>query len=293
MAFVICYGEVLWDVFPTHKTIGGAPLNVALRLGSFGHEVAMVSAVGDDEGGHKIVAYMRSNNVITDHVQVNSQHKTSQVLVSLDQNGTASYTIEYPCAWDHISVTPNLKADVRKSDAIIFGSLVTRDDISKNTLLELLESAKYKVFDVNLRPPHYNMDILTKLMHAADLIKFNDEELIEICSYLGFKSSDLDACISYMANVTRTENICVTLGKDGAVLYLNGTFIRNKGCVVKVKDTVGAGDSFLASLVHKILNKNDPQETLDFACAVGALVASSDGANPKISIKEIKEMLEL
>jgi len=288
---VICFGEVLWDVFPTHKTIGGAPLNVALRLSSFGHEVAMVSAVGNDDDGKKIISFMDSNNVLTEHVQIDHSQKTSQVHVTLDQQGTASYTIAYPCAWDFIRVTPALDSIIRESDAIIFGSLVTRNRISRETLTELLEVAKYKVFDVNLRPPHYNMDILTGLMHAADFIKFNDEELLEISQNLGFEPGDIEDSIKYIAERTNTQTICVTMGKNGAVLFLNGKFYKNNGCVVKVKDTVGSGDSFLASLVHNIINDNDPRESLDFACAVGALVAASEGANPIISNKDIQLML--
>lgn len=288
---VICFGEVLWDVFPTHKTIGGAPLNVALRLSSFGHEVTMVSAVGNDDDGKKIISFMDSNNVLTEHVQIDHSHNTSQVHVTLDQQGTASYTIAYPCAWDFIRVSPSLDSIIRESDAIIFGSLITRSKISRDTLTELLKAAKYKVFDVNLRPPHYNMDILTDLMDAADFIKFNDEELLEISQNLGLESGDIEGRIKYIAERTNTQTICVTMGKEGAVLLLNGMFYKNSGCVVKVKDTVGAGDSFLASLVHNILNGNDPRESLDFACTVGALVAASEGANPIISNKDIQAML--
>jgi len=128
-------------------------------------------------------------------------------------------------------------------------------------------------------------------MHAADFIKFNDEELLEISQNLGFEPGDIEDSIKYIAERTNTQTICVTMGKDGAVLFLNGVFYKNNGIVVKVKDTVGAGDSFLASLVHNILNDNDPSESLDFACAVGALVASSDGANPIISNMDIQTML--
>jgi fructokinase len=291
MSSIVCYGEVLWDMFPSHKTIGGAPLNVALRLGAFGHKVTMVSAIGEDEDGKKICTYLDANHILTNHIQIESGHATGQVHVALDSNGVASYTIAYPCAWDRIRLTPELKAEVERSDALIFGSLATRDKVSGNTLHELLKTATYKVFDVNLRPPHYNMDRIHSLMLSADLIKFNDEELFEICRNYGFPSQRIDECVSYISENTQSKRICVTLGKDGAVLYVDKKFYKNKGYTVQVKDTVGAGDSFLASLVHCILTHTDPQESLDFACAVGALVASNDGANPKISGHEIEQLI--
>ncbi|MBE9490559.1 MAG: carbohydrate kinase [Bacteroidetes bacterium] len=287
MSFVTCFGEVLWDVFPTHKEIGGAPLNVALRLSSFGNVVSMISSVGDDAEGERLLDYITSSGLNTDGIQINDQFKTSQVKVILDEKGSATYNIEFPCAWDNILLNEDLKNAVKFSDAFVFGSLVVRNDISRHTLTELLKISKFKIFDVNLRPPHYTMAILSELMQMADFIKFNDEELLEICQHSGFLSNDIEANIKFISNATNTNYICVTLGKDGAMLFVNNTFYENCGYSIKVKDTVGAGDSFLASLISKLLDNKLPQEALDFACAVGAIVAGSNGANPKIAEKDI------
>ena len=181
---------------------------------------------------------------------------------------------------------------VKNANAFVFGSLIARNDASYSTLLALLEVASYKVFDVNLRPPHYKISVLVELMQKADFIKFNDDELFEICKALNFNSDDLQKNIEFIFKKTNTDTICVTKGGDGAILYTGKTFYNNKGYKVEVVDTVGAGDSFLASLINKILKKETPQNAIDFACAVGALVASSTGANAKITNKAILELIK-
>lgn len=293
MSNIICFGEVLLDVFSGNKTIGGAPLNVALRLSSFGSTVSIISSVGDDVEGERLLEYISSSGLNTDGIQINNQFKTSQVKVILDEKGFATYNIEFPCAWDNILLNEDLKNVVKLSDIFIFGSLVVRNDITRHTLLELLKIAKYKIFDVNLRAPHYTMEILNKLMQLANFIKFNDDELIEICELLDFYSKDIKTNIKFISKKTNTNRICVTLGEDGAILFINNTFYKNCGYSIKVKDTVGAGDSFLASLIYKLLDNKHPQEALDFACVVGAIVAGKNGANPRIAEKEIRRLIKI
>ncbi|MDY7395894.1 carbohydrate kinase [Aureibaculum sp. 2210JD6-5] len=291
MSKIVCFGEVLWDVFPTHKKIGGAPLNVALRLNSFVNEVTMISSVGNDDDGRAIINYIKDSGVNIDEIQINENFKTSHVIVRLDDTRSASYTIEFPCAWDHIELKKSSKDVVRNSDAFIFGSLVTRNKISRNTLFELLEIAEFKIFDVNLRPPHYSIPVLKELMNIADFIKFNDSELLEICANYNFRSKDLTENIKFIARETKTNQVCVTLGSKGATLFINGKFYKSNGYYVTVKDTVGAGDSFLATIIHELLNGTKPMDAINIACAVGALVASKEGANPQISNNELKNIM--
>lgn len=292
MSKIVCFGEVLWDVFPSHKKIGGAPLNVALRLNSFGNDVAIVSSVGNDSDGKEILKFIKKTGVSNSEIQINETYKTSKVKVILDDGGSATYDIEFPCAWDHIEFKDSTKEIVKNSDAFIFGSLIARNNVSKNTLLSLMKSAKFKVFDVNLRAPHYSMNLLNELMNEANFIKFNDEELIEICKNDDFKADNLEGYISYVSKKTNTANICVTLGGDGAILFNSNTFYRSSGYPIKVKDTVGAGDSFLATLTDGLLKNKNPQDAINYACAVGALVASKDGANPIISTTDIVAMMK-
>lgn len=287
MSKITCFGEVLWDVFPTHKKIGGAPLNVANRLQALGNDVTMISAIGEGGNGTKLLDYIKEVGINPNCIQVHNEYKTGKVKVMLNEKGSASYDIKYPRAWDKIRLTEINKNAVKNSDAFVFGSLVARDESSRNTLFKLIELANYKIFDLNLRPPYYTKDLLIKLMNEADFIKFNDDELYEVSGYLDSKYRSMEQNIRFVSEKTNTKHICVTKGHHGAVLLYDDTFYYNSGYLIKVIDTVGAGDSFLGALISQLLNKVNPQEAIDFACAVGAMVAQSEGANPVLLHSDI------
>ena len=291
MKKITCFGEVLWDVFPAHKKIGGAPLNVALRLQSLDNEVAIISSIGNDESGKTLLDYIIQNGLDVSCLEVSDKFKTGKVKVILNDKRSASYDIKYPRAWDNIKITQESINLVKKSDGFVFGSLAARDEFSRKTLYGLIEHAKFKIFDLNLRPPYYNKEVLNYLMNRADFMKFNDDELYEVCKEEGSKYLSLEQNIRYISKKTNTNHICVTKGRHGAVLMYDGKFYYNSGYLVKVIDTVGSGDSFLASLISKLLKNKDPQEAIDFACAVGALVATSEGANPKITKEQINKFI--
>ncbi|TDD99348.1 carbohydrate kinase family protein [Flavobacterium cellulosilyticum] len=289
----VCFGEVLWDVFPTHKKIGGAPLNVALRMNSLGINTTMISRIGKDVDGDEILSFLKNQKISPDSIQVGQEYKTGVVNVMINEKGNASYDIMYPSSWDKIALTNEMIKKVSESDVFIFGSLICRDEISRSTLFALLEKAKYKVLDANLRAPYYTSEVLIELMSKADFIKLNDEELWEISRKLNSPYNSFEQNIKFIAEKTNSNQVCVTKGAFGAVLYTNNKFYYNSGYFIKVVDTVGAGDSFLATLTVRLLKGKSPQKSLNYACAVGALVAGHEGANPKISDAEIKKYMML
>nr|WP_315247307.1 carbohydrate kinase [uncultured Flavobacterium sp.] len=287
----VAYGEVLWDVFANEKKIGGAPLNVALRMKTFGCEVAMISCVGHDEDGKAILDQVKSLGLDTNAIMETENFATGVVNVTLNERGSASYEISYPAAWDKIVLNDLAKKIVADSDVLIYGSLVCRDKISRQSLEELLQAKVYKVFDVNLRKPHYSYEILEKLMHSADFIKFNDEELLEITASMDSPFTTLEDNMNFIAEKNKVTAMCVTRGKHGALLMWEGQLYENNGYPVQVADTVGAGDSFLAALITSLLSGKTPQNAIDFSCAVGALVAEAPGANPEISQSRIENLM--
>lgn len=289
---VVCFGEVLWDVLPTEKIAGGAPMNVSIRLQSLGINSKMISKIGNDELGKELLNIIKEKNVDTSLIQTDFTHSTGEVLVKLDAKGSATYTIVYPSAWDSILITKENIDAVREADAFVFGSLASRNTISRNTLLTLLKEAKYKIFDINIRSPFYSIEFLKELMDLSDFVKLNDDELLKVAQALGSKTDSIEDNILFLSKLTNTRTICITKGKDGAILYAENQFYRNKGFAVTVADTIGAGDSFLAALLSEILHTNDYQKAVEFACAVGALVASCNGANPVITNKEIESILQ-
>lgn len=288
---ITCYGEVLWDVFPTGEKIGGAPLNVAIRLQSMGVNTHMISCVGDDARGQKITDYLSSLNLNTSCIERHADFPTGIVQVTLDKTGSATYDIKYPVAWDKISLTPHMVQAVESSDAFIYGSLVCRDLQSKHTLFELIPKSRYKVLDVNLRQGYYTQDLLLELIQSADFIKFNDDELFEIAQMMGSSFNSLEQNLEYIKSKVSASSICVTKGRHGALLVHKDTYYYNSGYKIKVKDTVGAGDSFLATLLVKLLRNEDSQHALDYACGIGAMVAAESGANPVFEPSQINEFI--
>ena len=291
MSRVVSFGEILWDKLPSGKVPGGAPLNFAYRLNSFQNSLSIISKVGDDSLGKGLTEFLNKNGLDTEHIQISKIYKTGEVNVSIDKNGIADYDILNPVAWDDISLNLKNIELTKNSSVFVFGSLICRNMTSRRTLKELLKIAPFKLFDINLRSPYYNMNLIEELMLSSDFIKFNYEEIEEISTIYINKKATLENMIETISEKTKTKNICVTMGEKGACYYTNNSFYYQDGFKINVLDTVGAGDSFLATLVEGILNKTKPQEILKKACAVAALVASKEGATPTVSMTEINDLL--
>ncbi|WKK66978.1 carbohydrate kinase family protein [Lutimonas zeaxanthinifaciens] len=288
---IVCFGETLWDVFPDGKRIGGAPLNVASRLSSLGLKVGLISSVGKDRLGKKIKTYLQEKGISSNCLQSHPDLPTGTVTVSLDTNGSATYKINSPVAWDRINEDPKAVQIVKTSSIFIYGSLSSRDPVSFNTLTKLLNKATFKAFDLNLRPPHYSKETLEKLLRQADLLKINDEELDVLCGWYEIDKLPVEEQLQKISEMTSTPAICLTLGAKGAILLSEGSIFKCLGFKVEIADTVGAGDSFLAGLVYQLLNNTPKLKALRFACALGALVASKKGANARVHPDEIESLL--
>ncbi|MER2490507.1 carbohydrate kinase family protein [Catenovulum sediminis] len=285
---ISCFGEVLWDCFGEDKRLGGAPLNVCWRLNALGLNAQLISSVGQDPLGEEILSLMKQNKVDTTLVHSHATKKTSEVQVTLSKSGSASYTIFEDCAWDNIELNNTMKQQVKAADCFVFGSLVGRADVSRATLNALLKEAKFKIFDVNLRAPYYDITRVIEWMEQADFIKLNDDELYLIAKHMGSPYHSLEQNLAFIAQQTDTHFLCVTKGCHGAVLRIGEQHYYNSGYLIDVVDTVGAGDGFLGSLIYQLCVQSNPQTAIDFACAVGALIAQHKGATPTLSLQEIQ-----
>lgn len=286
---IVCYGEILWDLFPDEKRLGGAPLNVAMRFQSLGANVTMLSSVGSDDLGKEALQLIAAQGLDTSNITINPELLTGTVTVTLKE-GIPSYRIDENVAWDAIAIGEQEHRKVENADALIFGSLALRKTSNFNTINTLLKDAKYAIFDLNLREPFYSEELILSLMKKAHFVKMNDEELEYVCQLLEIKSVDLEERLQKISECTSTNSICVTLGANGACLLHNNQFYTHTGYRVEISDTVGAGDSFLAGLVFSLLQVDPPQKALAFACALGALVASKAGANCKVAPSEISSL---
>ena len=288
---IICFGEVLWDKLPTGAKPGGAPLNVAIHLKKQGGNPRLISKIGNDLDGKKLIGFLKNSGLATNLIQVDEHLPTSEVLVHLDENKNASYEICEPVAWDNIQRNKEIEKVSAGSDLIIYGSLASRNQTTRETLFKLLESSKAtRLLDVNLRPPYNKPDVVEKLLFMSDFIKLNDDELRIIASWNNKPGNETEL-IHWLADYYGCSTVCVTRGANGAALIIENEIYEQPGFKINTVDTVGAGDSFLASLVANFAKNLPPQKTLEFACATGAFVASQKGAVPEYSEKEIEKII--
>lgn len=280
---IICFGEVLWDLLPTGKIAGGAPMNVAFHLNNFGLNAKMLSRAGADELGNELLQFLSKKGINTKFVQQDSSCPTGTVVVTLDEYGSPSYEITQSVAWDYIEFLPEQKSEIEQADAFVYGSLAARNNRSRESLLQLLDVAGLKVFDVNLRTPFYSKDLLVTLLQQATIVKMNDEELELIGGWFYGEKSDVEL-VKLLKSQFDIDILIVTKGAKGAFL-LDSTneMIQVKAKKVTVKDTIGSGDSFLAGFLAQYLNKKDLHACLTFAAKTGALVATKKGGTPKIN----------
>ncbi|MDP9179484.1 MAG: carbohydrate kinase [Gemmatimonadota bacterium] len=276
---VLCVGELLWDALPAGLFLGGAPFNVACHLSSAGVPVAMVSRVGADRLGEEGVRRAQRYGVRTDLVQIDPALPTGVVSAAIDQSGQPTYVIVDSVAWDAIEPTEVLLARAEKSRAIVFGSLAQRHATTRRTIERLCETNALLVFDVNLRPPFEDRDVIRRSLERADVVKVNLDELQRLASWFELPRGDRESA-SALSRAFSCPVVCVTRGAGGAALWRDDTWTEHPGFDVEVRDTVGAGDAFLAVLLAGLLSGVDSEKLLKNANRIGADVASQVGALP-------------
>lgn len=288
---ITCFGEILWDVLPTSRQPGGAPMNVAADLRNFGLNAQLISRVGHDELGLELLHFLAQKGIPTELIQTGQSHLTGVAKANISDTNEVTYKIVRPVAWDYIFLEPYLLEAVRASDLFVYGSLAARSPQTHETLRALLEVARRTVFDVNLRAPHYERSTVEELLHQADIAKLNEHELAELTGWFA-GSADTEAAMQALRERFNLEILCVTLGEKGAILLNEAGFVRQAGFPVEVSDTIGSGDAFLAAFLYKTLQGESSQKVLEFACATGAYVATQPGATPAFSEATIRETFE-
>ena len=282
---ILCYGEMLWDIFPDGAVPGGAPMNVAIGLKKLGSDVFILSSCGRDKLGANLLEYLHESGLSTKFVQ-QSNYPTGVVNVHLSERKDALYEIVFPAAWDYI----NKPETIPQFDILVYGSLSSRNKTSFETLISLLDSAAIKVFDVNFRAPFIDQSIIEQLLIKSDFVKMNHEELFQISAWNGMDSKDLPFAANLVFKKYSLKMLCITRGSKGAFLKTADEEIYQSGFTVDTEDTVGAGDAFLAGFIHNYSRDKPLKDALKFACLLGAWVASQKGANPPFLFDHIENL---
>lgn len=285
MARVLAIGEVLWDLFPSERHLGGAPFNFCYHCHGLGAKAAMVSRVGNDPLGLEILEQARNSGIATGLVQTDSEHRTGAVDVTLDGAGNPSYRILEGVAWDFIEAHEQVLTAAREADVICFGSLAQRSPISRNAIQRVVSAASpsaLRVFDINLRQRYYSEQIVRESLAMCSVLKLNNDELAVLQQMLDLPTQDSEAAAALMTRFA-LDVVAVTMGEDGARAWSRADAAEARGVRVKVRDTVGSGDAFTAAFTLELASGSNLSRALAMANAAGAYVASQHGATPAMS----------
>ncbi len=295
MAKVIGYGELLWDLLPSGEVLGGAPANFIFRLNSFGDEGTLISRLGNDDLGRRARKTVIDIGLPDEHIQTDYEFPTGTVDVKIDDDGIPEFNIIHDVAYDHIELSSEMVEQVQQSDCLYFGTLIQRYGISKNTLKELIRKAgnAIKFLDINLRKNCYTENTISESLLVTDILKINDEELLEVKRILGLRCNELKNIAGELISHYKINLVLVTLGSKGAFLINNKSNIYyTAGYKVKLVDTVGSGDAFSAGFIHSFLKGESLKFALDFGNASGALAATTKGATMPFSKTDVLNFME-
>lgn len=276
---IVGIGELLWDVLPTGKRAGGAPVNFVYHATQLGAEGYAISAVGNDLAGTEILQELDKNGI--GHCIATVDYPTGTVLVELD-NGIPTYNIVEGVAWDHIPLTEETIHIVKKADAVCFGTLAQRSPESRktlNTLLSYTPESALRFFDINIRQKYYSEELIKDLLQQANVFKLNDEEL-EMFRPMFKLEGDEDTCCRRIMKEYSLKYLVLTAGSRYSTIYSENEKSTINTPKVKVADTVGAGDSFSGAFVCSILSGKSLKEAHQTAVKTAAFVCTQDGAWP-------------
>lgn len=278
---VACFGEILFDILDTVSKPGGAPFNVAYHLKQAGIDSFLISSLGDDAHGKELLEILKAWGLTAKGIAISDKYKTGAAIVKKGIDGLPEYELVYPVAWDYIPWKEEYAPIIRNTDAFIFGSLSSRNGSSYDTLMECLKHSSLNVFDINIRPPHFNQDVLEHLLQKTHILKLNDIELTLLNEWYGDKTYEEKEQVATIKNRFKIDEVIITKGEDGASYYSNEMDLHMDAIKVKVADTVGSGDAFLAGFLSKRLSKSYAiEECLMEGIRKGAYVASQYGACP-------------
>jgi fructokinase len=288
----ICFGEILWDVLPDGPQPGGAPLNVAYHLNKMGVPTSLVSKIGNDEDGKKLTQLLDNWGIKKHLLQIDEEYPTSQVIAKMNNGNEVSYEILYPVAWDFINYSATIKKQLQPSTYFIYGSLASRNETTRKTLFEILESDVIKVLDINMRPPYIGKDLLGDLLEKANIVKFNQAELEMVQLLFGSSSYNEAAQVRFIQDRFNIPEVIITKGEFGASYYIDDKAFHVWGSEVKVVDTIGSGDSFLAAFLAGHYLHEEPPVILKNAIAMGGFIATRKGGCPDYQLSEYKSFKE-
>lgn len=281
---VIGIGEILWDIYPEGKKIGGAPANFAYHISELGHRGIIISRVGNDELGKEIIDFLKKNNLSIKYIQIDKLNPTGSVKVIIDKNNQPNYIVEKNKAWDFLGWNKNYYQLLKKTDAIYFGTISQRNDVTRNTIKKFLKAANEKaviVLDINLRQGFYNKKIIEESLIRATILKLNNFELKIITELLNIDKSfnEEESCI-YLMDKYKLGLVCLTMGAEGSKLINPSSLYDCKAYPSRFINSVGAGDAFAAVVTIGYLKGYSLKVISEKANELASWVTSNEESMP-------------
>jgi fructokinase len=299
---IVGLGELLWDMLPEGKQLGGAPANFSVMSARLGNRAVIASRLGNDVLGREARKYLAPLPADLNSIQEDAKHSTGSVSVTLTA-GQAEYLFHEPVAWDFLDFTPQWKQLAAEADAVCFGTLAQRQPVSRKTIHAFLAATRkecVRVFDVNLRKPFYTRGVLEDSLGKATILKLNDAEMPEVLKLLRLDTGDTPEDVLDPSTLRKGARalleefplklVCVTMGGSGSLLVTPETFDQHPGIPIQVVDTIGAGDAFTAALTSYYLQGAALPVLNEAGNRWGSWVASQAGAMPVLSEEKRDEI---
>lgn len=280
---VVGLGEILWDIFPDRKVLGGAPANFAYHVSQFGFNGYAVSAIGGDLLGKEVLSSLEEKEL--NYLIDTTDYPTGTVQVKLDSRGIPSYTITENVAWDHIPFTPRIEILAKSTAAVCFGTLAQRNDHSRETIRKFIGTMptdSLRIFDINLRGNYYDKQVIEESIKISNAMKINDEELVIVAEMFGLEGTEEEVC-DRLRKDYHLDILILTKGTDGSYVFTDEGASFQPTPIVQVADTVGAGDSFTAAFTAAYLNGETIAAAHRLAVEVSAYVCQNHGAMPRLT----------
>jgi fructokinase len=292
---IVAFGEIVWDILPNGKVLGGTPSNLVFRCNSLGEEGFLLSRLGDDQLGRAALRKLGELGILDDNVQIDAEFKTGTVDISFDESNESKYKVALDVAFDHIEFTADALKLVRQCDCLFFGLLPQRFGISKNTLRELIKESPDSIhfFDLKLFEHFFNKDIVEQLLKAAHIVRVKEKEIAFLAEQLNIEFNNAEDFAGLLAKRYNIRIVIITRGSIGILAYSEkeGLFTV-PGFKIKMKDNVGSGMAFSAGFLHYYLNGKSIQEALRFGNAAGALNSTKRGGTSTFSKKDVLDFME-
>jgi fructokinase len=295
-SLVVGLGELIWDIFPEGRRMGGAPSNFAYLSRLLGEKAAVASRVGRDALGTEALEKLSRAGLSTRYIQFDDSHPTGTVGVVIREDGEPHFNVNENSAWDYLEWTREWEELAAGSVVVCFGTLGQRHAAARATVTRFLEATRadaLRLFDVNLRHSFFTPEMLTRSLSHATVVKLNEEELTLAARMLSLSASGARAMAEALLRRFDLELVAVTRGARGSLLVSrDGEADEHPGFPVRVADMIGCGDAFAAALALSLRRGATLALSNEVANRVGAWVATQTGATPGADPATIARLLE-